>query len=72
MSEVQINEQIARISDILEQIEKLNQMIEFHKNESGEQSMMRQYEEMKQRFVEELKELLSAFKIEVTVKGVAA
>lgn len=72
MSEIQINEQIARLSDILEQIEKLNQMIEFHRNKSGELSMMRQYEEMKQGFMEELKELLSEFKIEIEIKGAAA
>jgi len=72
MSKIQINEQIARISDILEQIEKLNQMIEFHRNESGELSMMGQYEEMKQGFMEELKELLSEFKIEIEIKGAAA
>jgi len=72
MSEIQINEQIARLSDILEQIEKLNQMIEFHRNKSGELSMMRQYEEMKQGFMEELKELLSEFKIEIEIKGAVA
>lgn len=72
MSEIQINEQIARLSEILEQIEKLNQMIEFHRNKSGELSMMRQYEEMKQGFMEELKELLSEFKIEIEIKGAAA
>jgi len=72
MSEIQINEQIARLSDILEQIEKLNQMIEFHRNKSGELSMMRQYEEMKQGFMEEVKELLSEFKIEIEIKGAVA
>jgi len=72
MSEIQINKQIARLSDILEQIEKLNQMIEFHRNKSGELSMMRQYEEMKQGFMEELKELLSEFKIEIEIKGAVA
>jgi len=72
MSEIQINKQIARLSDILEQIEKLNQMIEFHRNKSGELSMMRQYEEMKQGFMEEVKELLSEFKIEIEIKGAVA
>lgn len=72
MSEVQINEQIARISDILEQIEKLNQMIEFHKKESGEESMMRQYIEIRQKFIQELKDILSEFQLDVEIRGEAA
>lgn len=72
MSEIQISEHIARVSDILEQIEKLNQMIDFHKNKSGEESMQRQYEEMKQRFVEELSALLAEFDINVEIRGEAA
>lgn len=72
MSEVQISEHIARISDILEQIEQLNRMIAFHKHESREDSMRRQYEEIRQGFLEELKGLLSEFQIEVEIKGEAA
>ena len=72
MSEVQISEHIARISDILEQIERLNRMNAFHKHESREDSMRRQYEEIRQGFLEELIGLLSEFQIEVEIKGEAA
>lgn len=47
MSNVLVNDKIARISDILEQVEQLNEMVDFHKNKSDEPSMMRQCEEMR-------------------------
>lgn len=71
MSDLQIDEKTARVSDILEQIERLNQMVDFHKNESGEESMMRQYEDMRNEFLRELETLLSSFKINVQIKGIA-
>ncbi|WPP52169.1 hypothetical protein [Catalinimonas niigatensis] len=71
MSDLQIDEKTARISDILEQIERLNQMVDFHKNESGEESMMRQYEDMRNEFLRELETLLSSFKINVQIKDIA-
>ena len=67
-----IDEKIARVSDILEQIEQLNQMIDFHKHQSGEESMMRQYEDMRNDFLKELEALLSSFKIKIQIKGLAA
>lgn len=67
-----IDEKTARVSDILEQVEQLNRMIEFHKDQSGEASMMRQYEDMRKEFLKELKALLSSFKINVQIKVVAA
>ena len=72
MSNVLVNNKIARISDILEQIEQLNEMVDFHKNKSGEKSMMRQYEEMRQKFLMELSKLLADFRIEIKMKGKAA
>jgi hypothetical protein len=72
MSDLQIDEKIARISDILEQIERLNQMVDFHKNQSGEESMMRQYENMRNEFLRELEKSLSSFKIDVKIKDTAA
>ena len=72
MSDLQIDEKTARISDILEQIERLNQMVDFHKNQSGEESMMRQYEDMRNEFLRELETLLSSFKINVQIKDTAA
>ncbi|MBK7870655.1 MAG: hypothetical protein IPJ74_08220 [Saprospiraceae bacterium] len=72
MSVIEVDEKIARITDILEQIEQLNKMVNFHKKESGEASMMRQYVEMRKNFLIELQDLLSNFEIEVKIKDVAA
>ncbi len=67
-----IDEKTARVSDILEQIEHLNHMIDFHKNQSGEESMMRQYEDIRNEFLKELEALLSSFKINIQIKDIAA
>jgi hypothetical protein len=52
--------------DILEQIERLNGMVDFHKNKSGEKSMQRQYEDMRQEWLEkeleEMEKKLRAYK----------
>jgi len=66
------HEKITRISDILEQVDKLNNMVDFHKNESKELSMMRQYQAMRSGFLEELKTLLTDFHISVKIDEVAA
>ena len=67
-----IEEKTARVSDILEQVEQLNHMIEFHKNQSGEESMRRQYEDMRNEFLKELKAILASFKINIQIKDIAA
>ena len=72
MIEVDIHAHIARVSDILEQIERLNQMVAFHRDESKEFSMMRQYEEMRSGFLDELKSILADFKIEVEIRSEVA
>jgi hypothetical protein len=72
MIEVDIHAHIARVSDILEQIERLNQMVAFHRDESKEFSMMRQYEEMRSGFLDELKSILADFKIEVEIRSAVA
>jgi len=60
--EVEKEDAIVRISDLLEQIDKLNDMVDFHKNKSEDMSMMRQYEDIRNDFISELEQLLSAFK----------
>ena len=47
-------------------------MIDFHKDQSGETSMMRQYEDMRNEFLKELEALLSSFKINIQIKDIAA
>ncbi|MEN0003350.1 MAG: hypothetical protein AAF798_04380 [Bacteroidota bacterium] len=63
-----ISESAARVIDILEQLERLNQMIELHANGSGDSFMVNQYSDLKNRFLEELKELLSEYDVEVLLK----
>ena len=72
MNSIQIQENIARASDILEQINKLNDMVDFHKNNSKELSMMQQYEAMREDFLKELESVLSEFKINIKIDGIAA
>ena len=47
-------------------------MIEFHRDQSGEKSMVKQYEEMRSEFLDELREILSNFDIDIEIKGKAA
>ncbi|MCB0649814.1 MAG: hypothetical protein KDC85_00910 [Saprospiraceae bacterium] len=72
MDSKKIQENIARASDILEQINNLNEMVDFHKNESKELSMMRQYEAMREDFLKELENILTEFKINIKIDGIAA
>ena len=72
MDEVLIDEDQARVLDILSQIKKLNRMIALHEEGSKDKVMANQYRDLKHRFLEELKELLSSYEIEVLLKGRAA
>jgi len=55
---------IIRVSEILEQVEELNKMIEIHRNNSNG-SMLSQYQEMKKGFVNELNTILKTFKLDI-------
>jgi hypothetical protein len=68
---IDLSEKAARVSDILEQIDKLNERIDFHHTHSKEMSMKTQYEYMRQQFVEELQGLLKDFKLNAVI-GLAA
>jgi len=57
----------ARVLDILDQVKKLNKMIDLHQNQSNDDMMVNQYQDMKDRFLLELKEILSDFQIEVLI-----
>lgn len=71
MNNIKIEENIARASDILEQINKLNEMVEFHRKE-GDASMMRQYETMRDDFLKELEAILGSFNINAKIESKAA
>lgn len=63
---------VTRISDIIEQIEGLNVMIDFHRKNHGDASTISQYEYMRDEFVKELNELMKEFKLDVKLSEHAA
>ena len=56
-----------RVLDILENIEKLNQLITLHSKETQSSLMVKQYNNMRQQFLEELKTILYDFQLNVEV-----
>jgi len=67
-----LDKEIARVLDILGQVKELNKMIDLHKSQSNDSFMVNQYRDMKNRFLTELKEILSDYEIEVLIKDKAA
>lgn len=67
-----LDERSARVVDLLDQIKKVNQMIDMHQNQSKDNFMVRQYQDIRQHFLSELKEILSEFNIEVQLNNEAA
>jgi hypothetical protein len=61
----------AEILGVLEQIQKVNYMIDLHRlhNETG---MVRQFERQREGFLEELRELLASMKIKAELSVLAA
>ena len=58
-----VSEKIAQVTDLLEQIESVNEMIDLH-NKADDDFMLKQYQHRKGQFVKELKTLLAEFGIE--------
>ena len=56
-----------RVLDILDNIEKLNQLITLHSKETQSPLMVKQYNNMRQQFLEELKTILYDFQLNVEV-----
>ena len=69
---VLLDENSARVLDLLEQVKKLNEMIDLHQNKSQDSFMVSQYQDMKNRFLEELKGILSDYEISVQIEDKAA
>ncbi|RMG72454.1 MAG: hypothetical protein D6722_05400 [Bacteroidetes bacterium] len=59
--EALISKKAARVLDLLEQIESVNEMIRLHE---GDAFMQGQYQSRKQQFIQDLAEELKAFDIE--------
>ena len=67
-----LDENLARVLDILEQVKELNKMIDLHQAKSKDNFMVNQYQDMKNRFLEELKGILSDYEINVQIEDKAA
>jgi flagellar hook-associated protein FlgK len=65
MVKIELDERIARVSDILEQIHDLNKLIQVLVKEKGDASSIRQYMYMRNEFVKELKQILKGFDLKV-------
>jgi hypothetical protein len=56
-----------RVLDILENIEKLNKLITLHDKETKSSLMVKQYDSLRQQFLEELKTIFHDFQLNVEV-----
>lgn len=72
MISYELEDKIARVSDILEQIEELNKLLDFQQENNADASTIRQYEFMRQEFVNELSALLKTFKLDFQSLNIAA
>lgn len=63
MQEQVFEEKIARIADVLEQIDELNKMIDFHQLNDESNTSVQQYEFIKKKYTLELSNLLADFKL---------
>lgn len=69
MNDMTIADEQIRVLDIMEQVKKLNAMIDLHQTESKDAVMVSQYEDMKRRFLIELKDIMLAYQIEVQIQA---
>jgi hypothetical protein len=61
-----MDDKIVKISNIMEQVGKLNKLIDMHRHQTKDRSMLEQYETMRSQFIKELKGLLENFEIQVS------
>ena len=72
MATLDVTDRIARITDIIEQIEDLNRMIDLHTTNNGDQSTIDQYVFMRNNFIQELNQLMGEFHLDVKLKSSVA
>ena len=70
--EIALDNDIARVVDLLEQIKEVNRMIALHGGKDGSPSQKRQYEDIRDRFLAELKDVLAGFEVNVSFRKKAA
>jgi hypothetical protein len=66
MENIASNKKI-RVLDILDNIEQLNTLINLHKKETRSSLMVKQYQNMREQFLAELKTILFDFQLNVEV-----
>ena len=69
--DVILDENTARIVDLLQQINELNNMISLHQTVSQDDFMRKQYEYKKTEMMHELETILQSFKIEAHLENAA-
>ncbi len=62
-----MNDKKIRVVDILDHIEKLNTLIRMHNEETQSALMIKQYQHLRQQFLDELKTILFDFQLNVEV-----
>ena len=67
-----IDKKIARAGDILEQIKKLDNLLELLEQNKGDASSIQQYEYMRNEFVKELGQIFIEFKLKIVPIEMAA
>lgn len=72
MQEHIFEEKIARIADVLEQIDELNKMIDFHLSNDEKNTSVEQYEFIRRKYTLELSNLLADFKLNPRFAELAA
>jgi len=61
----QMDEKYVHIAELSEQIEKINAMIAMHREQTNNQSMIRQYAYKRDELISELKSLLQSLRLTV-------
>lgn len=64
--------EIARVVDLLEQIREVNKMIALHGGKDSIPSQKRQYEDIRDRFLADLKDVLASFEVNISFRKKAA
>jgi hypothetical protein len=74
MTEFLISDKVLSVSNLLEQIDEVNKMIDLHRTRGEDGSfMLMQYENRKFRFVQELQEvLMDDFQVKIQIENLAA
>ena len=65
MNTTQMDEKYVHIAELSEQIEKINAMIAMHREQTNNQSMIRQYAYKRDELINELKSLLQSLRLNV-------